>query len=99
MNKTQLVDAIAAGAGIPKTQAKVVLDATLAAITNSLKAGDPVQLVGFGTFKVNHRKARIGRNPQTGKEIKIAAANVPAFVSGKALKDAVKSVKAPKAKK
>ncbi len=99
MNKTQLVDAIAANAKISKAQAKIVLDATLDAITDSLKEGDPVQLVGFGTFKVNHRKARTGRNPQTGNEIKIAAANVPAFVSGKALKDAVKSVKAPKAKK
>lgn len=99
MNKTQLVDAIAANAKISKAQAKVVLDATLGAITDSLKAGDQVQLVGFGTFKVNHRKARSGRNPRTGDEIKIAAANVPAFVSGKALKDAVKSVKAPKAKK
>lgn len=89
MNKTQLVDAIAAGAGIPKSQAKVALDATLTAITNSLKDGDPVQLVGFGTFKVNHRKARTGRNPQTGKEIQIPEANVPAFVAGKALKDAV----------
>ena len=58
--------------------------------TESLKEGDAVQLVGFGTFKVNHRAERTGRNPQTGKEIKIAAANVPAFVSGKALKDAVK---------
>lgn len=99
MNKTQLVDAIAAKANISKTQAKLVLDATLEAVTESLAKGDAVQLVGFGTFKVNHRKARIGRNPQTGNEIKIAAASVPAFVSGKALKDAVKAVKAPKAKK
>jgi DNA-binding protein HU-alpha len=77
MNKTQLIDVIADKADLSKAQAK-------------LKEGDAVQLVGFGTFKVNHRSERTGRNPQTGKEIKIAAANVPAFVSGKALKDAVK---------
>lgn len=71
-------------------QESAFLAFTLAAITESLKEGDAVQLVGFGTFKVNHRAERTGRNPQTGKEIKIAAANVPAFVSGKALKDAVK---------
>ncbi|PUS19395.1 nucleoid-associated protein HU-alpha [Salmonella enterica] len=91
MNKTQLIDVIAADkAELSKTQAKAALESTLAAITESLKEGDAVQLVGFGTFKVNHRAERTGRNPQTGKEIKIAAANVPAFVSGKALKDAVK---------
>ena len=78
MNKTQLIDVIAEKAELSKTQAKAALESTLAAITESLKEGDAVQLVGFGTFKV------------TGKEIKIAAANVPAFVSGKALKDAVK---------
>lgn len=91
MNKTQLIDVIADKAELSKTQAKAALESTLvAAITESLKEGDAVQLVGFGTFKVNHRAERTGRNPQTGKEIKIAAANVPAFVSGKALKDAVK---------
>lgn len=90
MNKTQLIDVIADKAGITKVQAKAALESTLGAITESLKDGDPVQLVGFGTFKVNHRNARTGRNPQTGKEIQIAAANVPAFVSGKALKEAVK---------
>ncbi|AOM42077.1 MULTISPECIES: nucleoid-associated protein HU-alpha [Enterobacterales] len=90
MNKTELVDAIAAGADLTKTQAKAALESTLNAITESLKNGDAVQLVGFGTFKVNHRAERTGRNPQTGKEIKIAAANVPAFSAGKALKDAVK---------
>ena len=66
------------------------LDAIIASVTESLKEGDDVALVGFGTFAVKERAARTGRNPQTGKEIKIAAANVPAFVSGKALKDAVK---------
>ncbi|MCE1685443.1 DNA-binding protein HU-alpha, partial [Enterobacter hormaechei] len=84
MNKTELVDAIAAGADLTKTQAKAALESTLNAITESLKNGDAVQLVGFGTFKVNHRAERTGRNPQTGKEIKIAAANVPAFSAGKA---------------
>ncbi|MCE1635946.1 HU family DNA-binding protein [Enterobacter hormaechei] len=81
---------MAAGADLTKTQAKAALESTLNAITESLKNGDAVQLVGFGTFKVNHRAERTGRNPQTGKEIKIAAANVPAFSAGKALKDAVK---------
>ncbi|MGQ6337644.1 nucleoid-associated protein HU-alpha [Serratia sp. IR-2025] len=90
MNKTQLIDVIADKADLSKAQAKLALESTLAAITESLKEGGAVQLVGFGTFKVNHRSERTGRNPQTGKEIKIAAANVPAFVSGKALKDAVK---------
>ncbi len=66
------------------------MEAALEAITESLKAGDAVQLIGFGTFKVNQRQERTGRNPQTGKEIKIPATKVPAFVSGKALKDAVK---------
>ena len=90
MNKTELVDAIAAKANITKVAAKNALEATLSAITESLEKGDSVQLVGFGTYKVNSRKARTGRNPKTGKEIKIAATTVPAFVAGKGLKDAVK---------
>ncbi|NHW58983.1 HU family DNA-binding protein [Escherichia coli] len=73
-----------------KTQAKAAIEAFIDSVTGALKEGDSVQLVGFGTFKVNHRAERTGRNPQTGKEIKIAAANVPAFTAGKALKDAVK---------
>ncbi|MCE1685652.1 HU family DNA-binding protein, partial [Enterobacter hormaechei] len=77
MNKTELVDAIAESTELTKAQAKAALESTLNAITESLKAGDSVQLVGFGTFKVNHRAERTGRNPQTGKEITIAAANVP----------------------
>lgn len=89
MNKTQLIDVIADKADLSKTQAKLALE-SLSAITESLKEGEAVQLVGFGTFKVNQRNERTGRNPQTGKEIKIAAATVPAFVSGKALKEAVK---------
>ncbi|MCE0555654.1 MULTISPECIES: nucleoid-associated protein HU-alpha [Motilimonas] len=91
MNKTQLVDAIAEKADLSKAQAKAALEEVLAGITESLKDGEPVQLIGFGTFKVNHRAARTGRNPQTGAEIQIAAANIPAFVAGKALKDAVKA--------
>jgi DNA-binding protein HU-alpha len=90
MNKAELIDAIASAAELNKKQAKAALEATLTAITDSLKAGDPVQLIGFGTFKVNQRQARTGHNPQTGQEIQIAAAKVPAFVSGKALKDAIK---------
>lgn len=90
MNKTELIDAIAEKADITKIAAKTALEATLSAISDSLAKGDSVQLVGFGTFKVNARKARTGRNPKTGKEIKIAATKVPAFVSGKGLKDAVK---------
>ena len=90
MNKAELIDAIASAAELNKKQAKAALEATLTAITDSLKAGDPVQLIGFGTFKVNQRQARTGRNQQTGQEIQIAAAKVPAFVSGKALKDAIK---------
>lgn len=90
MNKTQLIDLIAEKADLSKAQAKVALESTLDGITEALKEGEQVQLIGFGTFKVNHRAARTGRNPQTGQEIQIAAANVPAFVAGKALKDSVK---------
>ncbi|MEM9771545.1 MAG: HU family DNA-binding protein [Cyanobacteria bacterium P01_D01_bin.73] len=91
MNKTELVDLIASKAGMTKAQSKAALESILDTITDSLKDGEPVQLIGFGTFKTNHRAARTGRNPQTGAEIQISAANVPAFVAGKALKDAVKS--------
>ena len=90
MNKTELIDAIAAGAELSKKDAKAALEATLNAISESIKNGDTVQLIGFGTFKVNERNARTGRNPRTGEEIKIAASKVPAFVAGKALKDLVK---------
>lgn len=90
MNKTELVAKIAEKSDLTKAQAKVALEAILDGVTESLVDGDSVQLIGFGTFKLNHRNARTGRNPQTGEEIQIAAANVPAFVAGKALKDAVK---------
>ncbi len=89
MNKTELIDRIAESSDISKASAGRALDATIEAITNSLKAADPVALVGFGTFTVRDRAARIGRNPQTGAPIQIKAAKVPAFKPGKALKDAL----------
>ncbi|MGY5453124.1 nucleoid-associated protein HU-beta [Agarivorans sp. MS3-6] len=89
MNKAQLVDKIAEGADISKAAAGRALDSFIEAISETLKEGDNVALVGFGTFQVKERSARTGRNPQTGAEIQIAAANVPSFKAGKALKDAV----------
>ena len=89
MNKSELIDAIAEGADITKADASRALDAVVATITSALKSGDQVTLVGFGTFLVKERAARTGRNPQTGKEINIAAAKVPGFKAGKGLKDAV----------
>ncbi len=89
MNKSELIDRIAASSDISKAAASRALDAALDAITNSLKQADPVALVGFGTFTVRDRAARIGRNPQTGAPIQIAAAKVPAFKPGKALKQAL----------
>tara|TARA_R110002072_G_scaffold142063_1_gene287396 strand:+ start:203 stop:532 length:330 start_codon:yes stop_codon:yes gene_type:complete len=91
VNKTELIDAIAASADIPKAAAGRALDAVVDSITGALKAGDSVALVGFGTFSVKDRAARTGRNPQTGAEIQIPAATVPGFKAGKALKDAVNS--------
>jgi nucleoid DNA-binding protein len=73
-----------------KKEAEAAIDCVFTTITKALKKDDTVTLVGFGTFKVNKRKARTGRNPQTGKEIKIKAKKVPKFVAGKALKDSVK---------
>lgn len=89
MNKSELIDAIAAAADISKASAGRALDAATDAVSDALKKGDQVSLVGFGTFSVKQRAARTGRNPQTGAEIQIAAANVPSFKPGKALKDAV----------
>lgn len=89
VNKSQLIDKIAADADISKAAAGRVLDAIIGSVTESLKAGDDVALVGFGTFSLRERAARTGRNPQTGKEISIPAAKVPGFRAGKALKDAV----------
>jgi nucleoid DNA-binding protein len=89
MNKTDLIEEVAK-VTCTKKEAVLAVDATLAAIQKSLKKGNAVTLVGFGTFDVKKRKARIGRNPQTGKELKIAAKKVPVFKAGKGLKDAVK---------
>lgn len=89
MNKSELIDAIAASADIPKAAAGRALDAMIESIGSALKEGDQVALVGFGTFQVKERAARTGRNPQTGEPIEIKAAKVPGFKAGKALKDAV----------
>lgn len=89
MNKSELIDQIAKAAGVSKAAAGRSLDAATAAITKAMKKGDPVTLIGFGTFYVGQRAARNGRNPRTGTTIKINAANSPKFRAGKALKDAV----------
>lgn len=89
MNKSQLIDKIAVGANISKATAGRALDAVIGSVTESLQQGDEVTLVGFGTFTVRARSARTGRNPQTGKEITIAAVKVPGFRAGKGLKNAV----------
>ncbi|GEK72888.1 MULTISPECIES: HU family DNA-binding protein [Halomonas] len=89
MNKSELIEAIAASADIPKAAASRALDAMVDAVADSLKKGDSVSLVGFGTFTVKERAARTGRNPQTGEPIEISAAKVPSFKAGKALKDSV----------
>lgn len=89
MNKAELIDAVAEAADISKASAARALDGALDAITDTLKKGDSVTLVGFGTFSVRQRAARTGRNPQTGAEIKIKASKVPGFKPGKAFKDAI----------
>ncbi|MEW6354121.1 MAG: HU family DNA-binding protein [Pseudomonadota bacterium] len=89
MNKAELIDAVANSADISKADAARAVDALVGAVTKALKKGDPVTLVGFGTFLVRKRAARTGRNPRTGATIKIKASKVPAFKAGKALKDAV----------
>ena len=89
MNKSELVDFIAGEAEISKAAAGRALDAVTTAVKKTLKKGGTVTLVGFGTFSVGKRAARVGRNPQTGATIEIAAGKVPAFKAGKALKDAV----------
>jgi DNA-binding protein HU-beta len=89
MNKTELVAAIADKAGLTKKDAEAAVKAFTDVVSAQLKKGDKVQLVGFGTFETAKRAARTGRNPQTGKEIKIAASVAPKFKAGKALKDAV----------
>ena len=89
VNKSELVDAIADKAELSRTDAGKALDALTSVVSDALKGGDQVALTGFGTFLSRRREAREGRNPKTGETIQIAAANVPAFKAGKALKDAV----------
>lgn len=93
MNKSELVEQIAEKAELSKAAAARALDATIETVKATLKKGDTVTLVGFGTFRVSERSARNGRNPQTGAVIKIKAAKVPKFVPGKALKDVVNKKK------
>ncbi len=90
MNKTEFVDAVAKTAGVTKTDATKVVAAAIEVVTKSLKKGNSVQITGFGTFDVVKRAARNGRNPATGKTMKIAASKAPKFKAGKVLKDAVK---------
>ena len=89
LNKTELIDGVAAAADLSKAEAGRAVDAVVAEITKALKKGDAVTLVGFGTFQVRERAERTGRNPKTGDTIKIAASKNPSFKAGKALKDAV----------
>lgn len=89
MNKTELIDYVAATADVPKAVAARTLEATISAVKVTLKKGGSVSLVGFGTFAVGKRAARVGRNPRTGASIKIKSAKVPKFRPGKALKDAL----------
>ncbi|HEX9699289.1 MAG TPA: HU family DNA-binding protein [Acidobacteriota bacterium] len=89
MNKADLIEKMARDADITKTAASTALDSLLEGITATLKGGGKATLVGFGTFAVSHRRARTGRNPQTGATIQIGAKNVPKFTAGKALKDSV----------
>lgn len=90
MNKSELVENISAGAGLSKADAQRALDATIESITNALKKGDTVSLIGFGTFSVKERAARTGRNPSTGETIQIKASKTPSFKAGKGFKDAIK---------
>ncbi|MEF3255824.1 MAG: HU family DNA-binding protein [Deferribacterales bacterium] len=90
MNKKDLIEKIAAKAGLKKVEAEKALEAFEESVVEALKGGDKVTLVGFGTFSVYERKARTGRNPQTGKEIKIPAKKTPKFTPGKFFKDSVK---------
>ena len=89
MNKSELIDAVAAAADISKAKAALAVDGMTSAVTDALKAGDQVTLVGFGTFSVKDRASRTGRNPRTGEEITIAASKVPSFKAGSKLKDSV----------
>lgn len=91
MNKSELIAAVASKSGLTISDATKVVNTVTSSITKVLAKGEAVSIIGFGTFKINKRAARIGRNPRTGVELKIAAKNVPFFSSGKALKDAVNS--------
>ncbi|ESS71389.1 DNA-binding protein HU-beta [Methyloglobulus morosus KoM1] len=90
MNKSELIDAIAESSGLTKADAGRALEGFIGAVTGALSKGDSVTLVGFGTYAVKERAERVGRNPQTGREITISAARLPSFKAGKALKDAIK---------
>ncbi len=89
MNKKDLIATVASSTGLSKTDAAIAVDGVTSTITSALQSGTDVRLVGFGTFRVGHRKATTGRNPRTGERIQIGAKNVPKFKSGKALKAAV----------
>ena len=89
MNKNEFIEAVAESSELSKADATRAVEAVLSTVTNTLKSGDSITLVGFGTFLVRDREARSGRNPKTGETIQIAAAKVPAFKAGKALKDAL----------
>ena len=95
MNKTELVAAIAEKAGLSKKDAEGAVKAFTDTVAEQLKAGEKIQLVGFGTFEVAERAARTGKNPQTGEAIKIPASKAPKFKAGKALKDVVSTPAAP----
>ena len=89
MNKAELIDAVADDSDLTKASAARAVDSAIENITNALRGGDSVTLVGFGTFTVRQREARMGRNPRTGEAIQIKASRVPGFKAGKALKDAL----------
>ncbi|WP_153479381.1 HU family DNA-binding protein [Segnochrobactrum spirostomi] len=91
ISKAELTSAVAEAAGLTKTDAQKAVDATFEAIVDSLKKGEEVRIVGFGSFAVSHRAASSGRDPRTGNSIEIPAANIPKFRAGKPLKDAVNS--------
>lgn len=90
MNRSELIAKMAADAGISKASAERALNAMIDGVAGALKGGDKVSLVGFGTFSVSNRAARVGRNPRTGATIQIPASKVPKFKPGKGLKDAIK---------
>ncbi|MEE9492455.1 MAG: HU family DNA-binding protein [Gammaproteobacteria bacterium] len=89
MNKTELIDAVAEAADLSKAAAARAVDAVLDSVVDTLRKGDQVSLVGFGTFEVRERAARAGRNPRTGETIQIKASKAPGFKAGKAFKDAL----------